>query len=45
MGPVYPSGERAAKIAARLAKLSNELGARAEVSSSRVIVRIPPESP
>ncbi len=45
MGPVYPSGERAAKIAARLAKLSNELGARAEVSSSRLIVRIPPESP
>jgi len=44
MGPVYPSQDRAARIAKRLAKLSVELGAQAEISSSRVYVQIPPKT-
>jgi len=42
MGPVYPSTQRAAKIARRLRDLSADLGTQATIEGSRVMVHIDP---
>ena len=43
MGPIYPDGQRAEKIASRLARLSAQLGTDASVKYNKVWMRIPTE--
>lgn len=43
LGPVYPEKERALKIARRLRDLSRDLGTPADITGSRVVVRIGPD--
>lgn len=43
LGPVYPQKERALKIARRLRDLSKDLGTPAEITGSRVVLRIDPD--
>lgn len=42
LGPIYPSSERSARIAARLESLSRRLGTPATVEHGRVLVRVAP---